>query len=225
VDVIIPTRVAGMPGYLSRPAGTGRRPGVVVLQDGFGINDAVRAQADWLAGAGYLALSVDLGFWGRPSACLLRMFRDLRAGQGQTFDQVDAAREWLASEPGCDGRLGVIGFCATGGFALLMAAGHGFAVSSVNYGLVRKNAQDSLHGACPIVASFGGRDRFLRAAPQRLERALDALGIEHDITVYPDAGHAFLHEPESEPGNVADLMRAMQNPPLLANGPLSGTSR
>ena len=177
-----------------------------MLQDGFGINDAVRAQADWLAGAGYLALSVDLGFWGRPSACLLRMFRDLRAGQGQTFDQVDAAREWLASEPGCDGRLGVIGFCATGGFALLMAAGHGFAVSSVNYGLVRKNAQDSLHGACPIVASFGGRDRFLRAAPQRLERALDALGIEHDITVYPDAGHAFLHEPESEPGNVADLM-------------------
>jgi acetyl esterase/lipase len=79
-------------------------------------------------------------------------------------------------------------------------------VSSVNYGLVRKNAQDSLHGACPIVASFGGRDRFLRAAPQRLEQALDALGIEHDITVYLAAGHAFLHEPESEPGNVADLM-------------------
>jgi carboxymethylenebutenolidase len=179
---------------------------VVVLHDGFGIDDAVRAQADWLAGAGYLALSVDLGFWGRPSACLLRMFRDLRTGQGQTFDQVDAARAWLASEPGCDGRLGVIGFCATGGFALLMAAGHGFSVSSVNYGLVRKNAQDSLHGACPIVASFGGRDPFLRAAPQRLERALDALGIEHDITVYPDAGHAFLHQPENEPGNAADLM-------------------
>jgi carboxymethylenebutenolidase len=83
---------------------------VVVLHDGFGIDEAVRAQADWLAGAGSLALSADLGFWGRPSACLLRMFRDLRAGRGQTFSQVDAARAWLAGQPGCDGRLGVIGF-------------------------------------------------------------------------------------------------------------------
>ena len=87
-----------------------------------------------------------------------------------------------------------------------MAAGHGFSVSSVNYGLVRKNAQDALRGACPIVASFGGRDPFLRPAPQRLGRALDALGIEHDIKVYPDAGHAFLYQPGGEPGKVADLL-------------------
>ena len=161
VDVTICTPAGEMPGYLSRPGGDSRWPGVVVLHDGFGIDEAVRAQADWLAGAGYLALSVDLGFWGRPSACLLRMFRDLRAGRGQTFGQVDAARAWLASQPGCDGRLGVIGFCATGGFALLMTAGHRFSVSSVNYGLVSKNAQDALRGACPIVASFGGRDPYL----------------------------------------------------------------
>ena len=186
VDVTICTPAGGMPGYLSRPGGDSRWPGVVVLHDGFGIDEAVRGQADWLAGAGYLALSVDLGFGGRPSACLLRMFRDLRAGRGQTFGQVDAARAWLAGQPGCDGWLGVIGFCATGGFALLMAAGHGFSVSSVNYGLVSKNARDALRGACPIVASFGGRDPFLRTAPQRLGRALQALGIDHDIKGVPE---------------------------------------
>ena len=70
MDVTIGTPVGGMPGYLSRPGGDGRWPGVVVLHDGFGIDEAVRAQADWLAGAGYLALPVDLGFWGgRPRAC------------------------------------------------------------------------------------------------------------------------------------------------------------
>ena len=97
----------------------------------------------------------------------------------------------------------MIGFFATGGFALLMAAGHGFGVSAVNYGLVRKNAAGALPGACPIVASFGARDRALRKAPQRLAQAAGELGIEHDINVYPDAGHAFLQQSARQPGPVA----------------------
>ena len=78
-DVTISTSRGGMPGYLSSPGGGGPWPGVVILHDGFGIGRAVREQADWLAGAGYLAVSVDLCFWGRPPVCLLRMFRDLQA--------------------------------------------------------------------------------------------------------------------------------------------------
>ena len=121
-----PTPLGRMPAYFSSAGGDGPWRGVVVLRDGFGIDQAVREQADWLAGAGYLAVSVDQCFWGRPSVCLLRMFRDLRAGRGQTFEQVDTARMWLACRHGCSGRFGVIGFCATGGFALLVAAGHGY---------------------------------------------------------------------------------------------------
>ena len=50
-----------------------------------------------------------------------------------------------------------------------------------------------MRGACPIVGSFGGKDRNLRGAAQKLDRALEALGIDHDVKEYPDAGHGFLN--------------------------------
>jgi carboxymethylenebutenolidase len=84
-----------------------------------------------------------------------------------------------------------------GGFALLLAPGGAFAASSVNYG-VTAYTEAALRGACPIVGSFGGKDRNLRGAAQKLERALEALGIDHDVKEYPEAGHAFLNDHRRE---------------------------
>lgn len=88
-----------------------------------------------------------------------------------------------------------------GGFALLLAAGGDYDAASVNYGAVPKNALELLEGACPIVANYGGMDRGLARAPERLHSALRAHEIAHDIAVYPDAGHAFLndHSPDEVP--------------------------
>ena len=53
-----------------------------------------------------------------------------------------------------------------------------------------------LAGACPIVGSYGGKDRspMGASAAARLERALTVIGVDHDIKVYPDAGHGFLND-------------------------------
>ena len=112
-------------GYISRPAGAGKRPAVLVVHEWWGNNDYSRKRADQVAGLGYVALAVDLYGDGKT----VDNPKDAGALSGEASKNLDvtekrfaAARALLAQQPDVDaGRIAAIGYCFGGGVVLQMA--------------------------------------------------------------------------------------------------------
>ena len=200
------TTVGDLPAYRAVPEGDGPWPGLVLVHEIFGLDDEMRRHADRLAALGYLVLAPDLMSGGPGVVCLARTMGALRRGHGRAFDDLDAARTGLVADPACNGSVGVIGFCMGGGFALVLAGRPGWQAAAVNYGMLPRDLA-ALDAACPVVASYGARDRYLRGAASTLETALTERGVEHDVQEYPDAAHAFLNETANAPWYAAPMSR------------------
>jgi carboxymethylenebutenolidase len=183
-------------------------PGVIVLHEIFGPQPEILDVADQFAGRGYGALAPDLFSTGTRLVCLMRaMLESSRGRPGRITAVVEASRVWLAARPEIDAdRLAIIGFCMGGGFALTYAAGspRGLRAAAINYGQIPADAE-RMRGVCPVVASYGGRDRVVGREGGRLQEHLGQLGIEHDVKTYPNAGHSFMTNGHHPIGRLAFL--------------------
>lgn len=191
-----------MPGLLSSPAAgqDAPRPGLLMIYEAFGMNEEMARVAGELSDEGWTVLVPDLFARGPKPLCVARCLRTIATGEGPALSDLEAARRWLVALPEVDAeRVGVVGFCMGGGFALLLAMTGEYRASAPFYGLAPKQMPQS----CPVVASYGGRDRLLASAPATLERNLTRLGVPHDVTVYPEVGHSFFTR---APGRVTGMI-------------------
>ena len=183
-----------MPSYLVRPGSVQRLPALVFVFDIFGIGSEMKRVADEFAAEGYVVLMPDLFSRGSWFSCVRALFKDMEAGKGRSVDDLIATRNWLASREFADAEhIGIIGFCMGGGFALLLAKQGLFQVSAPFYG----KSPERLDGACPIVASYGGRDKMMLPEVAKVQAETKRLSIPADIKIYPEAGHGFMSKIEN----------------------------
>lgn len=182
--------------YLAKPAGAGPFPGVVVIHEIFGLNENIRDIARRFAREGYAALAVDLFSAGSRAACMTHIFygilvRPLRNG---VVGDLRAALDVLRGRPEVEAqRVGVIGFCMGGSYALQLACvDEDLRAASVFYGQ-NPRPLDAVADACPIVGSYPEKD-FTASAARQLEERLEAHRVAHDIEIYPNARHSFFND-------------------------------
>ena len=204
-EVQIPTADGQLHGVLAVPEGAGPFPAVIMVHEVFGIDESMRVQIERMASAGYIVLMPDLFSRGGMRKCLNATFRALMAGEGQAFDDVAAATAMVTARPDCTGKVGVVGFCMGGSFALQLAS-RGYDASAVNYGQLPKELDEVLAGACPIVASYGAKDPSIKAGAATLEAALTKANIVHDVKEYPEASHSFMNPVQAGPKILRPFM-------------------
>ena len=187
-------------GYLALPKG-GYGPGIVVLQEIFGVNEYMRSVADWYAARGFVALCPDL-FWRQERGVELtdqtpegwqRAFALYQGlDEAKAVDDAAAAVEWLRQQPAGNGRVGAVGFCLGGNLAYLLALRYQPDCTVGYYGVgIEKSLGESGNLSAPLMLHVATHDQYCPPAAQHQIHQI--LGTNPLVTIYDYAeqDHAF----------------------------------
>ncbi len=195
----------------------GKGPGIVVIQEIFGVNESMRKICDHLAARQFTAIAPDLYWRSDPGLELSpetesEKARAIRAktDDNKAADDAAAAMAFLGKHEACTGPVGVIGYCWGGLIAYLTATRHKPDAAASFYGVgIDKRLDVAKNLSCPIMFHYAGQDAY--AGPDVAAKVRDAFKSDARATVweYPNAGHAFARpegahfEPKS--ADLADM--------------------
>lgn len=193
------------------PRGAGVQPGIIVIHDFRGLRDHTRDIAQRLAKEGYVALAVDLFSRSEklsdPDDMLALFERMQKLSDAQAVDDLNAAERYLHGLPQVGARrVGVIGFCMGGLYALLSGCANEMLYAVVDfYGMLRYDRTtpekpvspvELTSGLnCPLLGLYGEDDEIIPVAHvQEFRKRLKKEGKNFEIHVYPGCGHAFFND-------------------------------
>ncbi len=194
--VKVPSNGTQIDGFLAVPDTLSRSPGVVVIQEWWGLVPHIKDVAERFAHEGFVALAPDL-YHGRSTTepdeankLMLDMKRDVAARD------LRGAVSYLAEHPMCTGKVGVVGFCLGGGLALLAACGNPQVAACVDfYGVLPGGQPECDKLAAPVLGLFGGEDPWMPPdAVEQLRDQLRQMGKTVETVIYPNAAHAFFND-------------------------------
>jgi carboxymethylenebutenolidase len=200
-------------GVLYTPAGKGPFPALIVIHEWWGLNDWVKDEASKLSDEGYVTLAVDL-YRGKV-ATTPDMAHEIMRGvpEDRAKRDLHAAFEYLASQPNVKkNRIGAIGWCMGGGYSLDVALQEPtLAADVINYGHLATDIEALKKINAPILGLFGAQDHGIPPDDvKKFGATLDQLGKKIDVTIYPDAGHAFENPNNKDgyrPADAADAWK------------------
>jgi carboxymethylenebutenolidase len=201
--ITFPSNGGEAQGYLAAPI-QGRGPGVVVIQEWWGLNEQIKDLCDRYAGDGFVALAPDL-YRGKATT------KEDEAGQlmmalniEQAAKDMAGAVDYLRGHDAVTGDgVGVTGFCMGGGLALWLGTLRPDAVKAVvpYYGLIPWPAAQPDYSKlqAAVQGHYAENDDFVDPeSARKLEEQLKGLGKDVEFYIYPGVGHAFTnhHRPE-----------------------------
>jgi carboxymethylenebutenolidase len=187
-------------GYLAKPA-SGKGPGVIVLQEWWGLVPHIEDIANRFAAEGFVALAPDLYHGekatGPDQAGKLMMALDIERAEKDLAGAIDD----LKAQPGVtSSTVGTVGFCMGGALSLFAASKNPEVGACVVFYGGHPNVKPDLPSLkAPVLGLWAGKDGFVTpAVVGELDRQLTALGKPHDFHTYPDAQHAFFNDTRPE---------------------------
>ena len=206
-EVKIPVSDGELPGYRARPTEGSRFPIVLVVQEIFGVHEYIRDVCRRLAKQGYLAIAPEL-YARQADLSTLTDIQEIftkvvpRVSDAQVMADLDAAVDFASKDHGDPARTGITGFCWGGRIAWLYAAHNPRLRAAVAWYGRLTSKTDALHPRhpvdlaaelhCPVLGLYGGKDEAIPLDTiEQMRAAAAAAGKTVEISVYPEAGHAF----------------------------------
>jgi dienelactone hydrolase len=194
------------------PAKSGKRPGLIVLPEWWGLNDYLRRRARELAGLGFVAMATDVYGEGREAADAAEagqlmggLFQDISA----LGERLQAAYDALRQHPEVDpDRIGAMGYCLGGALSLHMGRmGVDLkGVASFHGALTRAIEAEAGQFKPAVLICHGEADGMVPAEDQaNFRKEMESLGVDYQFISYPGAKHGFTNPEATEKGKKYNL--------------------